>query len=292
MRKKSVRRACFVCGYDQTGMIASWKDSCPLRGACSECGAMIEWSELFRPELYEQKRFSEHPEARFPRDCVRTVWKALLPMHFWSWAPRSQEVRAGRLLGATAVGLLLWFVVPIVIGILLLGAYAWLFVQPISHGYYNMTKFDWYIISVMYLAQGGAVWIVQFHVLALIVAGCWAILARRRRVRSSQILRGWCYITVVLGAIGGVWHVLKAVSLVLPYNTMSSGLVSNKWDFLHYFSFALWFFFAAWYWHSWACFMSRYLKAVRPRLTVALYGVVTALLYAVLTITLIDPYAF
>lgn len=292
MRPKTTRRACLVCGYDQAGMIASWKGSCPLRGVCSECGAMIEWSELFRPELYEQHRFYEHPSANFPRDCVRTAWRALVPMRFWSWAPRSQEVRAGRLLGVMVVGLLLWFVAPIVIGLLLLGVYAWLSVQQATHGVYYTTKVDWYIKSLIYLTHGGAVWVVQFHVLALIVAGCWAFLARRRRIRISQVLRGWCYITIVFGAFGGIWHVLKMVDLVFAYTALRSGPVSILWDIQQYARVVLWLFFAGWYWHAWACFMSRYLKAARPRLTVALYGVVTALLYAVLTITLIDPYAF
>ncbi len=38
---------CPRCGYDQSGVITTWQDTCPLHGTCAECGLALAWREVF-----------------------------------------------------------------------------------------------------------------------------------------------------------------------------------------------------------------------------------------------------
>ncbi len=41
---------CPGCGYDHTGVVASWTESCPVRARCPECGREWPTTLLFRAE--------------------------------------------------------------------------------------------------------------------------------------------------------------------------------------------------------------------------------------------------
>lgn len=40
---------CPKCDYDLGGIRASWRESCPLRGVCPECGFQFNWGHLITP---------------------------------------------------------------------------------------------------------------------------------------------------------------------------------------------------------------------------------------------------
>ncbi|MCC6661345.1 MAG: hypothetical protein IT437_10715 [Phycisphaerales bacterium] len=71
---------CPRCGYDQTGLIATWLASCPLEFVCTECGACIPAAWLFEPG----PRWSiEHARRRFVMRWALTTLVALLPTTLW-----------------------------------------------------------------------------------------------------------------------------------------------------------------------------------------------------------------
>ena len=42
---------CPRCGYDLSGIVASWKDACPLTGICSECVLEFQCRYLLDPRF-------------------------------------------------------------------------------------------------------------------------------------------------------------------------------------------------------------------------------------------------
>lgn len=109
------RRACPHCGYDLSGVIAAWRDACPLSGTCSECGGAVAWPEVMQARLPAPAWSLEHaPDAatwwrRFPGVLGRAVTTAALVD--LAWCDEGEErVRCRRLaagLGVLAAGLAL-----------------------------------------------------------------------------------------------------------------------------------------------------------------------------------------
>lgn len=75
---------CPRCGYDMRGVIASWRESCPLEGVCSECGYAFAWG--YRAEVrYEPKwgvEFGNDP-GEFSHRALGTLIRSILPWRLW-----------------------------------------------------------------------------------------------------------------------------------------------------------------------------------------------------------------
>lgn len=267
--------SCVVCGYDLEGVTSSWSDRCPLRGRCSECGSEIDWSEIHRPEIYEERRFYEHEQSRFPRDLVRTAWRALWPTRFWAWAPRSQPVRPGRLLSVVATGLVAWGGLGIVGGVVAL--YAGLFVTRLAGiGWGNVMTPRAFLLRGPLPVIIDARWLTaaMFHSLAGVIVVLWVLLARSRQIRVAHVLRGWVYTCVSLCVPFVVIIAFHACRRVLWYGMwLYPSWIDDVFEWLGYILPA------AWMWHAWVCFLSRYVKTARPRATVAAYGSITVLVF-------------
>lgn len=74
-----LRPECPRCGYDQSGLVETWKDRCPLTGTCSECGHTLDWRIVMRPELIRLPGLYEH---------ARRFWSYPSALRTWSWAAR------------------------------------------------------------------------------------------------------------------------------------------------------------------------------------------------------------
>ncbi|MFN0130965.1 MAG: hypothetical protein ACKVW3_00280 [Phycisphaerales bacterium] len=95
-----VRSPCPTCGYDLSGAIATWGDSCPLRGTCNECGADVDWAEVLGAARGTRQW---HVESRSPgRTYLGRSWstarRALNPSRFWPAMLDARRLRAWRLL--------------------------------------------------------------------------------------------------------------------------------------------------------------------------------------------------
>jgi hypothetical protein len=86
---------CPRCGYDQSGTIATWADSCPTRGVCSECGLEFEWANLLNPFRGRLPGLLEH--ARGLRQTFRWTFTTfgwmLLPHRFWNRVQMHHTIR-------------------------------------------------------------------------------------------------------------------------------------------------------------------------------------------------------
>lgn len=76
--------ACPRCGYDLEGIRATWRDSCPLGGVCSECGYGFEWADVLRTDRQRVSWFYEHARRWWRIDKTLWTWVATLwPVFFW-----------------------------------------------------------------------------------------------------------------------------------------------------------------------------------------------------------------
>ena len=77
---------CPRCGYDVSGVAAAWKESCELRGVCSECGFEYAWADVFSPERQLPKWLVEYAEGgwRWWVSAWQTLGMATIPSQFFA----------------------------------------------------------------------------------------------------------------------------------------------------------------------------------------------------------------
>lgn len=295
MAKKTNQFACPVCGYDQRGLIASWADSCPLRGACSECGSAIDWQELHRPDLFEEIHYFEHPRSGSIRDLITTVRRVFLPGVLWAWVPRSQPLALRRLLMVSGVGtFIIALIAVLTMSLLGLGAlYALYYSAPAANvaglaRSYDPLPYAWnYIKYEMYLNTSMWIIVLAFHSTTVLVAAAWALLARSRGVRLGHIARFALLTTIPLSVLivfDSMFYTVEAVYWYDDYlGTGSVGWLGVILGIAYTDKIVAAVLLAslAWLWHAWVMFMMRYLQASRPRLTVLAYGLISLLLFPI-----------
>lgn len=89
---------CPRCAYDQSGAVATWTDSCPLQGTCSECGLTFDWCEVLRPDARRVRWLYEHSRGLGLLALIRSLWMAIIPARFWSRVSLSHQISRHRLL--------------------------------------------------------------------------------------------------------------------------------------------------------------------------------------------------
>jgi len=72
---------CPRCGYDLRGAVATWNDTCPMSGTCTECGLFFEWAELFSAVFAMPPWCVEAAQRRrrLPGQAVATFARSWLP---------------------------------------------------------------------------------------------------------------------------------------------------------------------------------------------------------------------
>ncbi len=86
---------CARCGYDLTGIAASWVASCPVRGICPECGHGFRWADVYDPARNDLPWLIEHTRRAgdFRRRAFATLGRALYPPAYWRAVGVSVRVR-------------------------------------------------------------------------------------------------------------------------------------------------------------------------------------------------------
>lgn len=114
---------CPRCGYDQRGIIETWKDSCPLEGVCAECGLHWAWGELLNPRVAPPRWCVEFANAvqEVPWRSFRTLVKVYWPWGFWKSVKMIDEPR-WRLIVAH---LFMWLAICYLMFAIVHGAAAW-----------------------------------------------------------------------------------------------------------------------------------------------------------------------
>lgn len=188
---------CPRCGYDQSGVIASWEraqpPSCPLQGTCSECGLEFWWRDVLRPHWGQVPWLYEHKKRW--RVGFRRAWgtwrRTMMPRRFWSQVPLTAQVRPVRLV--------LWLVVLLVPLQAALGAaniaVRWMLYGPPS----SWRPPGWWLQSDVLMDLASA------------AMGPWLDVYRLTAVRGPALVYEWlplrCPYTVVAGL---------AISLLIP----------------------------------------------------------------------------
>jgi hypothetical protein len=109
---------CPLCGYDQSGAIAAWRNGneSPLRGRCSECGLDWHWGDLLHPAKQLPNWFAENPRRWAVPVLISTWRRALRPRRFWETVLVTMPVHCGRLVMFAAAALFAAYVVAGALG--------------------------------------------------------------------------------------------------------------------------------------------------------------------------------
>lgn len=108
----TLRPDCPRCGYDQSGVIATWQDSCPLAGLCSECGLTFAWSAVLNPEIRATWSAESGDRLAFSR-FVRASLMAFRPRSLWRGLDLTFPIRPRRLRVFALIWLLIGHLVAI-----------------------------------------------------------------------------------------------------------------------------------------------------------------------------------
>jgi len=88
---------CPRCGYDQSGIIATWHSACPLRGLCSECGLDFEWRLVLGPEVLGPPWSIEHgARLSLPR-AAAAIRRGVSQAGLWREFELAYSIRRARL---------------------------------------------------------------------------------------------------------------------------------------------------------------------------------------------------
>ncbi len=96
---------CPRCGYDQDGVVASWRETCPLTGVCSECGLSFRWRDLCNPTYMRTKLF-EHAIRHRAHSFMRTLVLIHAPRRFWRHLRMEHWIDASRLVAFVGLSML------------------------------------------------------------------------------------------------------------------------------------------------------------------------------------------
>ncbi|TVQ52087.1 MAG: hypothetical protein EA377_11055 [Phycisphaerales bacterium] len=248
---------CPRCGYQQRGIIETWREQCPLEGRCTECGLLFQWSDVLIERLPRWN--NEYGTWQtYPRRTVRTIVLSFRPWKFWSGLQMHHEIQPKRLLLypvvlalvsylaigiGTGIGLVLTMIAHAQDGITIqfpqaLFAVLHAVVLPFSdHSYNFLSAPQWMwltgesaaVISRRLLSAGPLSISLLFACAHVMAAACFALLPpsrRKAKVRWAHIVRAAVY---GLGLIPiGIFLVLLIGLLTLVGDLIIGG-VSDWW---------------------------------------------------------------
>jgi hypothetical protein len=257
--------SCPRCGYDQSGVVASWDTAdpprCPLRTICSECGHTLDWSVVSHPARQDLPWCVEHAPSHpeLLRRALPTLVRVLLIVPYWRAVGVDTRVRLRPLVTWTLLVLLatlLFSALAIAAGPL----YDWLFFgTPLANsgellGAAPLAPQFWLYQAPN--AAGGRSFAIDtnhnaltFLVLPIVVTCSWPLLLaclpftrRLAKLRGAHIGRAWiaslALIAVVHASARGValplaaWGVLwdYEIAYVLAVGPGLWALISAWWS--------------------------------------------------------------
>jgi hypothetical protein len=204
------RPCCPRCGYDQSGIVASWRETCPLGGTCTECGLELPWRDVLNP-MHTLPRWSfEHAHGGFWKKVgclLKTARAAMRPSRFYTAMRMEHPIMRGRLVISIAALLLAVHVLLAAPQCLIIQhGYGW----PWSAGATNELTQLWISsIALPYASLVSGWYIGHLGVHNVVLALLWAALMplsylvlwqtlRQVRVRRAHILRVGVYAAVAV----------------------------------------------------------------------------------------------
>jgi hypothetical protein len=217
---------CPRCGYDLSGHIESWREACPLRGVCSECGLAFRWYDVLRGSLRFPRWSFEHAVgARCFVTFFATLARVFLPRSLWRGLRMEMAFRRFRLV--VLVGLS-WVLLRAT-GILLIGLPTLAVVWVSGYGYWDDAAdmalwlawpYSPYGVSYpMRLASPFVAWIALTMLLMPLAFAALPISLRRAKVRRQHIERVALYALAAAPVLAGVFSTLVAAYVSLSAMT-------------------------------------------------------------------------
>ncbi|MEX2219574.1 MAG: hypothetical protein WD749_12545 [Phycisphaerales bacterium] len=96
---------CPRCGYDLSGLLASWTERCPLGATCAECGLVFDCGNVLSPRAIGPAWSFEHARTGLVRRFLATSRVSLHPWVLTRELSIDHQIRIGRLLLFAAVWL-------------------------------------------------------------------------------------------------------------------------------------------------------------------------------------------
>lgn len=90
---------CPRCGYDQSGVVESWKESCPLTGVCSECGLEFVWRDVLSEDPQRPRWLFEHAQQVWLLRAAIHIFLCMRPGALWRRVELAHAVNTPRLIG-------------------------------------------------------------------------------------------------------------------------------------------------------------------------------------------------
>ena len=243
------RLPCPRCGYDVSGPVATWTESCPVGGMCSECGLSFRWLDVFHPLRDVPRWFFELAPWRrvwsFPATWARTV----LPWRFWrdvklSFPPRPRRLFAFGAAAAFGMWLFVALMLFLVEGYGARGFYSgggsvwrgngWVPVAP-TFSWSNLVGLLWanlrWVIppEKRYWYDGvpmTAGFVVLFLVLTPLGFGCLPETLGRAKVRAWHVVRAAVYSATCAGVLFCTVATLRCVAMWYDYGPRWSRALS------------------------------------------------------------------
>lgn len=110
---------CPRCGYDLTGAVAAWRESCPLESLCPECGIRTESRRLMVRRRFHRTWLPEHcSPLRLPFAILWTLGIAWWGPRLWRWVRLEEAGPRWRLVAMATLGVFgtyLVFAAPVVV---------------------------------------------------------------------------------------------------------------------------------------------------------------------------------
>jgi hypothetical protein len=217
---------CPRCAYDLSGIVESWKDTCPLAGTCSECGLEFTWHAVLRGHLRLPAWSFEHaPPGRRFGSFFKTFFITLMPRRLWRGIRLEMQIRPGRLILFALLG----FLSLRLLAVVTLQA-PWLLAQGLLGGRYSQLPDDPWLIArdlawpypswYAYSGPGTIVapWVLGGILICLFLPLTFFLLPislRRAKVRPAHIARITAYNLAFLPLMIGVFPLLMGAWLLL-----------------------------------------------------------------------------
>lgn len=280
----TVQAECPRCGYDLSGTVATWTDSCPVDGRCTECGLELSWCDVLDPARrvpkwsYEQSKMSSPRKEvlQLPATLLRTLWAP----GFWRLMRMEFAFRPLRLLVVVFAGLLAqWLIFAV-------GYVAWMVVaDPSGRGrarFDALLEFDTVLnllwprtligeASSRYQIKSWSIPYVAWWLLlsGILVAACFVLLPqslRNAKVRPRHLVRVSMYSVPLMVALCTVPWIVSDVLESMGVLSWKYGLFGNvdvwkwqnawaRWQWLVLMAMML-----LWQVWWWRCAVTRYLK--------------------------------
>lgn len=268
--------SCPRCGYNQTGLVESWTDSCPLEGVCSECGLILEWRRVLNP-VYGQPQWFVENIARPPwRTWLSTGVRALWPPRFWRDVRIEYPIQ-GRRLAGFAIAIIVFvhsLAYTAAVADVLLNSRWFSIGRVVTRPYDFLRDSRWDLLPATSLgALFTSVWLLGVPFAYLLLTDT----LRQARVRVAHLWRGLTY------ALTGLCAILL-VPIVLGAADDIAHATWGVWGLLWPGSFK-WLFGVLVCWHLvfWHRFTAQYLRLTHPGVTAGLMLLVSGLFAAVIT---------